>query len=214
MLVGSRMTRDPITVLPDLSIAEAMEQMRQDKVHRYPVVNKKGKLVGIVSDGDLLYASPSSVTSLTVWEITYLLNQVKVSEAMTKDVVTIKEDCPIEDAANIMRTKDVGGLPVMRGDELVGIITESDLFDVFLELFMVQEKGVRLTVMAPYVMGTLAKLSSAITEAGGLIHAFNTFFGEDDSTWGCHLKVANLSQDELLEVVEPMVVKVLDVREI
>jgi acetoin utilization protein AcuB len=113
-----------------------------------------------------------------------------------------------------MRTKDVGGLPVMRGDELVGIITESDLFDVFLELFMVQEKGVRLTVMAPYVMGTLAKLSSAITEAGGLIHAFNTFLGEDESTWGCHLKVANLSQEDLLEVVEPLVVKVLDVREI
>lgn len=214
MLVGNRMTPDPITVSPDLSIAEAMEQMRNDKVHRYPVVDKKGKLVGIVTDQDLLYASPSSVTSLTVWEITYLLNQVKVKEAMTRDVITVKEDCPIEDAAGIMREKHVSGLPVMRGDQLVGIITESDLFDVFLELFMAQEKGVRLTVIAPYFKGSLAQITSAITQKGGLIHALNTFLGEDDKTWGCHLKVADLSKDDLVEVVKPLVVEILDVREI
>ena len=214
MLVGNRMTPDPITVSPDLSIAEAMEQMRNDKVHRYPVVDKKGKLVGIVTDQDLLYASPSSVTSLTVWEITYLLNQVKVKEAMTREVITVKEDCPIEDAAGIMREKNVTGLPVMRGDQLVGIITESDLFDVFLELFMAQEKGVRLTVIAPYFKGSLAQITSAITQKGGLIHALNTFLGEDDKTWGCYLKVADVSKDDLVEVVKPLVVEILDVREI
>jgi acetoin utilization protein AcuB len=214
MLVGSRMTPDPITVSPNLSIAATMEQMRKDQVHRYPVVNKKGKLVGIVTHEDLLYASPSSVTSLTVWEITYLLNRVVVKEAMTKKVITIEEDCPIEDAAGIMRKNAIGGLPVMRADQLVGIITESDLFDVFLELFMAQEKGVRLTVMAPYVIGSLAQITSAITEAGGLIHALNTFLGEDESTWGCHLKVADIPKDKLLEVVEPLVVEILDVREI
>jgi acetoin utilization protein AcuB len=191
-----------------------MEKMRQDKVHRYPVVDKKGKLVGIVTDQDLLYASPSSVTSLTVWEITYLLNQVKVKEAMTKEVVTVGEDCPIEDAAGIMREKHVSGLPVMREGQLVGIITESDLFDIFLELFMAQEKGVRLTVMAPYFKGSLSQIISAITAKGGLILALNTFLGEDDKTWGCHLKVADISQDDLVEVVKPLVVEILDVREI
>jgi acetoin utilization protein AcuB len=214
MLVGNRMTPNPITISPDLSIAEAMEQMRNDKVHRYPVVDKKGKLVGIVTDQDLLYASPSSVTSLTVWEITYLLNQVKVKEAMTREVITVKEDCPIEDAAGIMREKHVSGLPVMRGDQLVGIITESDLFDVFLELFMAQEKGVRLTLIAPYFKGSLAQIISAVTQKGGLIHALNTFLGEDDKTWGCHLKVADISKDDLVEVVRPLVVEILDVREI
>lgn len=214
MLVGSRMTPDPITVSPSLSVADAMEQMRQDQVHRYPVVDKKDNLVGIVTDKDLLYASPSSVTSLTVWEITYLLNQVMVKEAMTKKVITIKEDCPIEDAAAIMRENAVGGLPVMRGDQLVGIITESDLFEVFLELFMAQEKGVRLTVMAPYVIGSLAQITAAVTEAGGLIHALNTFLGKDESTWGCHLKVADIGKEKLVDIVEPLVVEILDVREI
>ena len=208
------MTPNVITISPDLPIAEALEQMRHDKVHRYPVVNKKGKMVGIVTHTDLLYASPSSVTSLNVWEVTYLLNQVKVREAMTKEVITVERDCPIEDAARLMRDSEVGGLPVMDGDQLVGIITESDLFDVFLELLMAQEKGVRLTVLAPYFKGSLAQLTAAITAKGGLMHALNTFMGEDESNWGCHLKVADISKEELLEVVEPLVVKVLDVREI
>ena len=214
MLVGYRMTPEPITVSPDLPMAEALEQMRQADVHRFPVVDKRGKLVGIVTQTDLLYAAPSSVTSLNVWEVTYLLNQVKVKEVMTKQVITVEEDCPIEDAARLMRDKEIGGLPVMRDGALVGIITESDLFDVFLELLMAQEKGVRLTVLAPYFKGSLAQISAAITERGGLIHALNTFLGEDENTWGCHLKVADISKDELLEVVEPLVVEVLDVREI
>ena len=214
MLVGNRMTPNPITVSPDLPIAEAIEQMRQKKIHRFPVVDKKGKLVGIVTHQDLLYASPSSVTSLNVWEVTYLLNQVQVKEAMTKKVITVGEDCPIEDAAGLMRENEISGLPVMRGSELVGIITESDIFDIFLELFMAQEKGVRLTVLAPYFKGSMAQISSAITEQGGLIHALNTFKGEDESSWGCVLKVADVSRDQLVQVIQPLVIKILDVREI
>jgi acetoin utilization protein AcuB len=208
------MTPNPITVSPDLPIAEALEQMRQEDIHRFPVVDKKGKLVGVVTHKDLLYASPSSVTSLNVWEVTYLLNHVKVKETMTKKVITVEEDCPIEDAARLMCDKEIGGLPVMCGDELVGIITESDLFDVFFELFMAQEEGVRITVLAPYFKGSLAQISAAVTEKGGLIHALNTFLGEDESNWGCQLKVADISKEELIEVVEPLVIKIMDVREI
>jgi acetoin utilization protein AcuB len=213
MLVGNRMTPNPITCKPDLSIAEAMEWMQREKVRRFPVVDKKGKLVGIVSRDDLLHASPSSVTSLNVWEVNYLLSQVKVAEVMTKAVITVREDCPIEDAARLMSDNKVGGLPVMRDDVVVGIITESDLFKVFLELFDAREKGTRLTVLAPYFKGSLAQISAAITEKGGLILALNVFQGEDPTNWGCTLKVADISKDELLEVVEPLVEKVIDVRE-
>jgi acetoin utilization protein AcuB len=109
------MTPDPITISPDLPIAEALEQMREAQVHRFPVLDKKGRLAGIVTHQDLLYASPSSVTSLNFWEINYLLNQVKVRQVMTKKVITVEEDCPIEDAASLMRDNEIGGLPVMRG---------------------------------------------------------------------------------------------------
>ena len=213
MLVGKRMTRNPITITPDFPIAEALDKMRREKVRRFPVLNKKGKLVGIVAYDDLLYASPSPATSLSVWEITYLLSKVQVQEVMTKEVITITEDCPIEEAARLMRDNKIGGLPVMRDGLVVGIITESDLFDIFLELFGAREKGVRLTVLAPYFKGSLAQISSAITENGGNILALNTFLGEDPTNWGCTLKVADISKDELLEVVKPLVVEIVDVRE-
>lgn len=214
MLVGNRMTKNPITVKPDLPIAEALEWMRREKVRRFPVLDKKDKLVGIVTYDDLLYAAPSSVTSLSMWEVTYLLSQVTVEETMTKDVITVTEECPLEEAARLMSDNKIGGLPVMQDGILVGIITESDLFNAFLELFGGHEKGIRLTVLAPYFKGSLAQISSAITEAGGLILALNVFEGTDPSNWGCTLKVTDMAEDELLEVIEPLVVEVMDVREI
>jgi CBS domain-containing protein len=125
MLVGKRMTRNPITIPPDISIAEAMEWMRREKVRRFPVVDKKGKLVGIVTREDLLHASPSSVTSLSVWEVSYLLSQVKVKEVMTRNVTTVTEDVPLEEASRLMADNKIGSLPVLRDGMVVGIITES-----------------------------------------------------------------------------------------
>lgn len=214
MLVGRRMTPNPITVTPDVSIADAMEQMKREKVRRFPVLDKNRKLVGIVAYDDLLHASPSSVTSLSMWEVSYLLSRVKVREVMTEEVLTVTEDTTLEEAARLMVDHKIGGLPVMRDDVVVGIITESDVFKVMLELLAAREKGVRLTVLAPYFKGSLAQISSAITEKGGLIHALNTFLGEDPTNWGCHLKVTDISKDELLEVVEPLVVEIIDVREV
>ena len=213
MLVGKRMTRNPITIKPDVPIAEAMEWMRREKVRRFPVVDDGGKLVGIVTHGDLLHASPSSVTSLNVWEVTYLLSQVKVKNVMTKEVITICEDCPVEEAARIMADNKISGLPVMRDGLLVGIITESDLFKVFLETFGAREKGVRMTLLAPNVKGSLAKISSTITERGGYIVSLNVSLGEDPTNWVCTLKVSDMTKDELVKALEPAVIEIVDVRE-
>jgi acetoin utilization protein AcuB len=218
MLVGKRMTHNPITIKPDVPIAEALEWMRREKVRRFPVVDKKGKLVGIVTRSDLLHAAPSSVTSLSIWEVTYLLSQVQVKEVMTKEVITVCEDCPLEEAARIMTDNKIGGLPVTRDDKeghpmVVGIITESDLFKVFLEILGAREKGVRLTALAPYIKGSLAQIATEVTAQGGTIMALNVFLGDDPSNWGCQLKVADISKDQLVEVVEPLVVEIVDVRE-
>lgn len=213
MLVGNRMTPNPITVTPDVSIAEAMEWMQRENVRRFPVVDKDKKLLGIVTHTDLLYASPSSATSLSMWEISYLLAQVKVREVMTKEVITVGEDATLEDAARLMVDNKVGSLPVMRNGTLVGIITESDIFRVFLEMMGARERGIRLTLLAPYVKGSMAKITSAITSAGGLILAFDTFLGEDPTNWGCTLKVSEITQEDLLAAVEEHVVEVVDIRE-
>jgi acetoin utilization protein AcuB len=212
MLVGSRMTPNPITIGPDVSIAEAMELMKRENVRRFPVVDKNRKMIGVVTQTDLLHASPSAATSLTMWEITYLLGQIKVREVMTRDVLSIGEDATLEEAARIMVNNKIGSLPVVRDGNPVGIITESDIFQVFLEMMGAREKGIRLTLLAPYVKGSMAQITSAITEAGGLILAFDTFLGEDPTNWGCTIKVAEIDEATLLEVVRPLVVEVVDVR--
>lgn len=213
MLVGKRMTPNPITIPPDTSLAEAMEWMKQENVRRFPVVDKDRKLIGLVTHSDLLYASPSSATSLNVWEISYLLSQVTVKEVMTRDVLTVTEDVPLEEAARLMVENKIGSLPVIRDGLPVGIITESDIFRALLEMMGAREKGIRLTLLAPYERGSMATITSAITDAGGLILAFDTFLGDDASNWGCTLKVSDLSRDALLETIRPHVVEVVDVRE-
>ena len=214
MLVGKRMTRNPLTLQPDVPIHDALAIMRREKVRWVPVVDKRGKLVGVVTHNDLMQASPSPATSLNMWEVSYLLSKVTLQEVMKKDVVTATEDMPLEDAAQLMVDRQISCLPVMRGDALVGLITESDVFKVFLELLSAREKGVRLTVFAPYFKGSLAKIASAITAKGGLILALNEFQGHDSTTWGCHLKVSEISKDDLVSVVKPLVVEIEDVREI
>lgn len=213
MLVGNRMTPNPITITADLSIAEAMEWMKRENVRRFPVVDKNRKLIGIVTQTDLWHASPSSATALSMWEISYLLSQIKVREVMTRDVTTVSEDATLEEAARRMINNKVGSLPVVRNGQLVGIITESDIFRVFLEMMGARERGIRLTLLAPYVKGSMAAITSAITDVGGLILAFDTFLGEDPSNWGCTIKVAEVEEEALLEAIEPHVVKVVDVRD-
>ena len=214
MLVGRRMTPNPITVTPETSLAEASNRMKSDKVRRFPVVTTQGRLVGIVSKDDLLHASPSGISSLSIWEMTYLLSKVKVQDVMTRKVITVAEDTPLEEAARIMLENKIGGLPVMRGEALVGIITESDIFRVFTEVLGGTQPGVRLTVLAPNVKGSLAKISNAIFEQGGWVAAFNIFEGEDTSNWGAHIKVREMNQEQLLAAIKPLVLEILDIREI
>ena len=213
MLVSRRMSHNPKTISPDASLAEASERMHRERVRRYPVLDQQGHLVGIVSQDDLLYASPSVVSSLSIWEMTYLLSRVKVKDIMTKKVITVTEDTPLEDAATIMLEHKIGGLPVVRGEALVGIITESDIFRVFSEMLGSTTPGIRLTVLAPNVKGSLAQISTAIFKQGGWIAAFNVFRGEDTSNWSAHIKVAEITQDELLAAIKPFVLEILDIRE-
>ncbi len=134
MQVSERMTQPVITAPPDMPIQEALNLMRDKGIRRLPVVNSKGRLRGIVSDRDLLHASPSDATSLSVWELNYLLSKVTLRDVMTKSVITLEGDTPVEEAARIMVEKKIHGMPVMDGDNVVGIITETDLFKVLVEL--------------------------------------------------------------------------------
>jgi acetoin utilization protein AcuB len=211
MLVGERMSHPVISITPDVPITEALNLMKQERIRRLPVV-KGGKIVGIVSDKDLLNASPSSATSLSVWEMNYLLSKITIRELMTKKVLTVTEDTPIEEAARIMADNKIGGLPVMRNGSVVGIITETDLFKIFLELMGVREKGVRVTALFHEERGQLARLTQAIADKGGNFVAFGQFTGEDPSNRLVTFKVNGLSEQRVKEILAPLAEKLIDIR--
>ncbi len=201
MLVGERMTPRPITVNEETSLPEALELMRKEKIRRLPVLDKHGKLVGIVTELDLLRASPSPATTLSIYEIPYLLSKVKMRDIMTRKVITVTEDTPIEEAARIMADNKIGGLPVMRDDKLVGIITETDIFKLMLELFGARQSGIRVTLSVPDEKGVLARVTGKIAEMGGNILSLGTAMGEDPSTSTIVLRVADVSEEALVEAL-------------
>lgn len=212
MLVRERMSHPVITIHPDIALLDALNLMHKEQVRRLPVVDKRGKLVGIVSEGDLLHAGPSSATTFSVYELNYLLSKITVERLMTKEVLTVDENTPLEEAARLMADNKIGGVPVVRDDEVVGIITETDLFKVFLELLGARESGVRLAVLVPNIPGELAMVTKAIFVAGGNILALGTFLGESSENREITMKVADIDAQSLLSVVEPLVKKVIDLR--
>lgn len=213
MLVGERMSSPVITIHPEMPMQDALKLMHQERVRRFPVVDKRGRLVGIVSDKDLLNASPSAATSLSVYEVNYLLSKLTVKEIMNRDVITITEDTPLEEAARIMADNKIGGLPVIRDNEVIGIITETDLFKIFLELLGAREPGVRISALVHNIPGELAKITKAIYDIGGNIVALGTFLGESSENREISIKVANVDAQTLGGAIEPIVEKIVDIRE-
>lgn len=213
MLVRERMSHPVITIFPETTMQEALDLMRTERIRRLPVVNKKGRLLGIVTEADLDKASPSEATTLSIWEIRELVSKVKVEKIMTKDVVVIEDDTPIEQAARIMADSKISGLPVLHEGRLVGLITETDLFKIFLELFGARYPGVRISVEVPRTPGQLAKITKAIFEKGGDILAMGTFLGETSDSGEITFKVDGVKKDELVQAITPLVTRILDVRE-
>ncbi|MCB9437541.1 MAG: CBS domain-containing protein [Anaerolineales bacterium] len=127
--VSEWMTSPVQTVTPETPISEAHQMMKERKIRRLPVVDHHGKLVGIVTIGDIREASPSDATTLSIWELNYLWAQLTINKVMTRNPMTIGADAAILDAAQIMLEKKVSGLPVVDdAGKLVGILTESDVF--------------------------------------------------------------------------------------
>ena len=210
MNVGRRMSHPVITAQPDTQITKAHELMAHEKIGQLPVV-KNGRLVGIVSENDILNAYPSSVTTLAVWEIASLLEKIKVKEVMIKKVWTVQEDALIEDAARIMVDNEIGSLPVMRGTELVGIITQTDLFNIMLEMLGARRPGVHFSVLITPKPGQIAKITKAIYEKGGDITALTVFEGDSSANFMLGVKVDGIDQKALKKLIEPLVIKLLEI---
>ena len=203
MLVTHRMTRNPITISPDTSFPDAFRTIREQGIRYLPVLDRKARLVGIVTQTDLLQASPSAATTLAVFEMNYLLAHLQVSEVMSQPI-TVPEDAPLEEAARIMVEKRIGCLPVVREGKLVGIITETDIFKAFVETLGAGDEVLRVTLKVPNRPGELARMTEVIANLGGNLHSVASFRGDSTDHVLIVLRIDGVGEDVLLPALEAM----------
>ncbi|HZK25138.1 MAG TPA: CBS and ACT domain-containing protein [Oscillospiraceae bacterium] len=179
MLVKDRMSPHVYTITPDTPIPDALQLMEEKKIRRLPVIDKD-RLVGIVTLLDLVRASPSPATSLSVWELNYLLAKLPVKDVMAKQVYCVTPETTIDKAASLMREHSIGGLPVLDGEQIVGMITETDIFTAFLEMLGVHRGGLRLTLELTERHGALADIALLFRDFGVNIVSAVAFISDED----------------------------------
>ena len=176
MLVEDLMQRQVITVMPCTPLPEALRLSRTRGVRHLPVL-EEGKLVGIISDRDLKRATASPATALERHELVYLLEKVSVAEIMTRSVITVVPELPVEEAARLMVKEKIGALPVIAEGRLVGIVTETDMLDLFVRAMGAGEPSSRLDVVLPEGSASLAEVVHAIEGAEASISSIVTLPG-------------------------------------
>jgi acetoin utilization protein AcuB len=211
MLVKDRMTLNPMTITPDTSFPEAFRIIHEKKIRHLPVIDGQGKLIGVVAQTDLLHASPSMATTLSVFEINYLLANLHTREIMSSPPITVSEDAPLEEAARVMVERKIGCLPVMREGTLVGMITETDIFETFVEVLGGGDASLRVTVLVPDVRGELARLAGVIAQLGGNICSVARFESADPEQCFITFRLEGVDEEALLPVLTPEVKEVTHV---
>lgn len=181
MFVANRMTANPVTIAANATVADASEIMRNNKFRRLPVV-ENGKLVGIVTDRDLREVSPSPATSLSIFELNYLLAKMMVKDIMKKKVITINADATIEEAALLMYKNKISGLVIVDENKaVVGVLTETDIFKTFVDAMGLASGKTRITVDVADKVGVLYEITSAFAELGYSITSLVSYPLEDNT---------------------------------
>lgn len=216
MLVKKIMKDNLFLAHPRTAVTDAQDMMRREHIHHLPVIDDTTrKLVGIVSEKDLLYASPSPASTLDVYEMTRLLSKLTLGSIMTREVITAHALDTVEDAARKMVDNDIGCLPVVDEENYpVGIITETDMFRLFIDLFGTREPGIRATLRIPEERYELAKLSADVADHNGNIISIGTWPGDKPTNAVCIIKVSGMTRDQFLSSVEKHILEVIDIREV
>ncbi|MDH7479573.1 MAG: CBS and ACT domain-containing protein [Syntrophomonadaceae bacterium] len=201
MFVRERMSVNVVTVTPKTTIAEAVELMKKHQIRRLPVVEGE-RLVGFVTDKDLSEASPSTATTLSIFEINYLLAKTRISEILRKDrpTITIHPDATLEECALLMRDNKIFGVPVVENGKLVGVITETDIFDAFIDIMGIRSPGVRIHIHVPDRPGMLADVTRIIAKHGANI----SHIVSDSNVDGTFSVVLRLQLDDCSEIVKEL----------
>jgi len=209
MFVRDHMTPNPITVTKETTVLEALEIMKKNKIRRLPVL-QEGRLVGLITERDILRVSPSPASTLSVFEVNYLVAKMKVRDAMIKRPVTVPPEMTIEEAALLMREHKIDNLLVMENDTLVGIITQTDLFDSMIKLFGLRRPGIRVTLEVEDRIGVLANIAQIVKQAGiNIINVANRH--KDDIHTFVVLRLETDDASNLLPLLEAQGYRVIHV---
>ena len=211
MKVRERMSRDLAVVTPDTSVADAFELMQERQVRRLPVM-AKNKLAGIVTIKDLSKVSPSSATSLSIFEMNYLLAKTRIKDVIPKNmkVVTIEADANIEKAAVLMREHQIGGIPVLENGELVGIITETNIFDAFIDILGVARQGTRIDMEVDERVGAVAAVTGIIAQHGVSVENI-VLVEKERGLYDLILRIDTTEADEIVSSLRSNDFRILDV---
>lgn len=197
MLVKSVMTANPVTVQAGTSVPEVKDVMTRNKINTLPVVDKNGALTGIVTRADLVKSTPSDATTLDMFELSYLLSKLSVDKIMVRSVKTVGENETVEEAARLMADYGISCLPVMRGNLIVGIITESDLFRAFIDMFGTRHAGVRATFTMNDKPGALNVFTQALAELNGNIVSLVTADVDSPDSRKVTIRVTGVSKEQV-----------------
>ncbi|HAN42094.1 MAG TPA: hypothetical protein DCP98_01550 [Sphaerochaeta sp.] len=211
MIIVDRMKKNPATASPDMSISDASAKMKAEKVHRLPVLDDSKHLVGVISEKDILLAAPSPASTLSTYEINYLLSRLKVKNIMSRNPVTITKETTIEEAVKLMVDNDLSCLPVMDDGYLAGIVSKSDLFKILLEMLGAKHPGVRVEALVTDKVGVVAGLSEQFTAAGINIISLGTMEGPTETKRILTFKLENATEEQVRKIMEP-VSESLDIR--
>ena len=202
MFVKDRMNPNPTCGYPEMAVTEAQELMVNNGVRHLPLVSENNKLVGLITRTSLRSALPADISSFSRFEVSYTLSKIKVKSVMIKDLITIQRDIPIEHAARIMATERISCLPVVEGEILVGLISDTNLFMAMTSLLGARNEGLRITVQQPDRSGIIAGLTTAIAEEGGFLTVCVGYNPEQDpDQWVSICKVQNIKEDKLVGIV-------------
>jgi acetoin utilization protein AcuB len=199
MRIKDVMTRNPVTADSETLVLDAQKLMKENNIRRLPVVDK-GKLVGIVTKHDLLEASPSPATSLSIFELNYLLAKMKVKEIMKKNPVTITPDTPFEEALRLGQEKKIGAFPVVENGKLVGITTESDIIRFVTRVLGIKEEGSRITIEGlGGKLGDLEKIVSVANQHHTVILSMMSLPRPEKKDWMIVLRLKTNDPDPLVK---------------
>lgn len=211
MIIADRMRKNPTTATPDMSISEASSKMKAEKIHRMPVLDEDKHLVGVISEKDILLAAPSPASTLSAYEINYLLSRLKVKNIMSRNPLTITKDTTIEEAVKLMAENDLSCLPVMEGGYLVGIVSKSNLLKILLEMLGDKYPGIRVEALVEDKVGVVSSLSDQFATAGINIISLGTLEGPSPNLRVLTFKLGNATEEQVRKIMEP-VSKSLDIR--